>query len=319
MKITKQLQDQLLTTIDIAMQAALKVYAQDDFGIQTKSDQSPVTAADLEVNRILTETLHEHTPDIPVVSEEDNNLTWEDRQKLDLFWIIDPIDGTKEFIKKSGEFTINLGLIKNQKPIFGVIAIPITGEVFWGGQEMEHCPVGCGQERENCPTTWTGTASYVRKPTLDFEATLGSPPKFSTFQIRAREMQKADHIVTLGSTPEFQTLAYSTLVDITCSKDHLHANDTAFIKNIAKDHYIKLKPCGSTIKICRIAEGEADLYIRTGGINDWDLAAGHAIIEAAGGRVSTLDGKDLVYNTETQKLAPFIVHGATKLDWTKYL
>jgi 3'(2'), 5'-bisphosphate nucleotidase len=295
MKISKVLQDQLLAAVDNAVHAALGVYASDDFGTQTKEDDSPVTLADLEVNRILTEALNRYTPNIPVVSEE-ANVPYEQRKDYDKFWIIDPIDGTKEFVKQTGEFTINLGLVVNQKPVFGIIAIPVTGEVFWGGQELE---------------SWgtDGVSAYKkisfvrRRRIVDGYAVR----QFNTLQIKAREL-----VYRHMTSPSPFTL------DITCSKDHRHPNDWKFIEEVAKEHYIKLIPCGSTIKICRIAEGEADLYVRMSGINDWDLAAGHAIVEAAGGFVSTPDGKELVYNTEGQKLKPFLIHGADKLDWRKY-
>ena len=279
--------DSILAVIEEANQTCLKIYGQEDFGVQIKSDNSPVTQADLEVNEILTTALKKITPDIPVVSEE-ANPDFEIRKNYNKFWIIDPIDGTKEFIKKSGEFTINLGLVENGYPIFGVIAIPCQGEVFYGGQQL-------GQ-------------SFVRKQKMVDGCFVRG---YQSFKICAREAKS----VNANGSPEPETI----IVDITCSKDHRHPDDWVFIEKVAQKHYIKLKPCGSTIKICRIAEGEADIYVRMSGINDWDLAAGHAIVEAAGGSVVDINGNQLLYNTEGQRLNPFIVFGKTDLDWTTYV
>lgn len=285
----------LLAIVEDASKEALKIYAEDDYGIQIKGDKSPVTRADLEVNRILTETLEKLTPNIPVVSEE-ANPDWEFRKDLKIFWIIDPIDGTKEFIKKSNEFTINLGLVENGYPVFGIIAIPCTGEIFCGGQALE------SQKGKQ--------AAFVRRQKIVDGCFVR---RFEEFKILARDIAAITRDgAALTGAPELG-------IDITCSKDHRHPDDWTFIENISKEHYIKLKPCGSTIKICRIAEGEADVYIRMSGINDWDLAAGHAIVEAAGGKITAIDGQRLVYNTEQQRLNPFVVYGKTKLEWLKYV
>jgi 3'(2'), 5'-bisphosphate nucleotidase len=289
MLLKQELIRKLLHTVHQAGDACLKIYESDDFGVEHKEDNSPVTVADLTVNRILTEELERLTPEIPVVSEE-AQVPYETRKDFDRYWIIDPIDGTKEFIRKTGEFTINLGLVENGYPTFGIIYIPITREMFWGGQQIEPINV-----RDANWTPVAGRAAFVRK----YRA-----PKthlaYTTSEVQAR-------------------VPNSKWLDITCSKDHRHPNDIKFIFNIGQDFYIRLKPCGSTIKICRIAEGVADVYIRTSGINDWDLAAGHAIIEAAGGHVTTPDGRKLVYNTEQQKLEPFIVYGNIDRTWEKWL
>jgi len=336
--------DSLLIDVKRAGKACLEIYAQDDFGIQIKSDNSPVTKADLKVNDILTQALQRLTPYIPVVSEE-ANVPFEERKDYNIFWILDPIDGTKEFIKKSGEFTLNIGLIENQKPIFGIIYIPVTDEMFWGGR------IDDGHKSTGIETVdYLPKKSFVRKKTLDkyIERTeelikLKEDAVYAQDfaeavnlrdQIAAREQtvqkeafsEKSCHSAFASKKIKArslirmpQTWREDYCLDITCSKDHHHPNDWKFIKNISLDNHIKLIPCGSTIKICRIAEGSADLYIRMSGINDWDLAAGHAIVEAAGGHVTTLDGRELIYNTENQRLEPFIIFGAQQLDWTKWL
>jgi 3'(2'), 5'-bisphosphate nucleotidase len=336
--------DSLLTDVRRAGAACLEIYSQDDFGIQLKSDNSPVTKADIKVNDILTEALRKLTPDIPIISEE-ANLSFEERKDFNLFWILDPIDGTKEFIKKSGEFTLNVGLVENQKPIFGIIYIPVLDEMFWGGQISDDY-INFGVEHIDYPSrkafvsrlTFDNHISSIRimekekeeavyKQDFDKAASLrdkickakeemskgGASGLLKPHQrpIRARDLEYTRFRPMDTGSPDY-------LIDITCSKDHRHPNDWKFIEKISQDHHIKIIPCGSTIKICRIAEGEADLYLRMSGINDWDLAAGHAIVEAAGGHVTTFDGKELIYNTESQRLEPFLVCGAQQLNWAKW-
>jgi len=346
MKLKQEKIDRLLEITRKAGEACLEIYKQDDFGIQIKSDNSPVTKADLKVNQILTEGLNQLFPDIPVVSEE-ANIPYDIRKDYETFWILDPIDGTKEFIKKSGEFTLNIGLIHNKKPVFGVIYIPVTDEMFWGGQIDE------GHEKTGIENVdYVTKKSFVRKKTFNKyfdkyyertkelvklkQAAVNSQNFDEAARLRDQINERAENLIKDKLHPSSDVMEISTkqikarefvsypskydayLLDITCSKDHRHPNDMLFIEKIAQNFHIKLVPCGSTIKICRIAEGSADLYLRLSGINDWDLAAGHAIVEAAGGHVTTVDGKPLIYNTERQKLEPFIICGAQQQDWSRW-
>jgi 3'(2'), 5'-bisphosphate nucleotidase len=121
-----QLLDQVKDIAEEAGRAILDIYQQDDVGIQTKSDQSPLTQADLASHHIITKALRQLTPDIPILSEEGHTLDSE----LDTFWCVDPLDGTKEFIKKNDEFTVNIALIEDHQPILGVIHVPVKNETF---------------------------------------------------------------------------------------------------------------------------------------------------------------------------------------------
>ena len=121
--------------IDIARLASieiLKVYNSPDFSIQTKSDESPVTAADLASNQVITEGLSKLNPSLPILSEETLEIPYEERRSFEYFWIVDPLDGTKEFIKRNGEFTINIALIHQNKPVLGVVYLPDTEGVYFG-------------------------------------------------------------------------------------------------------------------------------------------------------------------------------------------
>lgn len=126
----------LLTICQQASAEILKVYQRDDFSIAAKEDQSPVTAADLAAHHVIQTGLSDLTPEIPQLSEEDADLTYQQRKDWQQFWCIDPLDGTKEFINRNDEFTINIALIENNRPVFGIIYVPVGGVAYWGGNEI---------------------------------------------------------------------------------------------------------------------------------------------------------------------------------------
>jgi len=254
----------LLDATTCASKEAMRIYAKAEPDIQYKKDNSPVTEADLAVNKIVTDALNELTPEIPVISEE-ALVFYEDRKDWKEYWILDPIDGTKEFIKKSGEFTINIGYVKNGIPQFGIINVPVTEETYYGGLLLD--------------------ASYKNHHT--------SPARVAW------------------------TLGLHEKIKITCSKDHKSPHYHKFFENfkVRNNGAVEEVPCGSTIKIAQIAEGKAHIYVRLSGINDWDLAAGHAIILGSGGTVYDIDMKRLEYNTESQRLNPFVIVGLHNLPW----
>ncbi|WP_415886204.1 3'(2'),5'-bisphosphate nucleotidase CysQ [Neptuniibacter sp. QD37_6] len=126
----------LLCICQQASAEILKVYQRDDFSIAAKEDHSPVTAADLAAHQVIRAGLSDLTPEIPQLSEEDTELTYQKRKVWQQFWCIDPLDGTKEFINRNDEFTINIALIENNRPIFGIIYVPVSGVAYWGGNEI---------------------------------------------------------------------------------------------------------------------------------------------------------------------------------------
>ncbi|WP_372367651.1 3'(2'),5'-bisphosphate nucleotidase CysQ [Candidatus Uabimicrobium sp. HlEnr_7] len=114
-----------------AAQKILTVYTSDDFSVKNKKDNSPLTLADQLSHKYIIEELAKNYPDIPAVSEESKDFCYETRKHYQKFWLIDPLDGTKEFIKKNGEFTVNIALIENRQPVLGVVQIPVSGEIYW--------------------------------------------------------------------------------------------------------------------------------------------------------------------------------------------
>jgi len=204
---------------------------------QVKLDGSPVTQADLAAHRVIMQGLAALTPDIPVLSEEGQTvLEPGDRSR---FWLVDPLDGTREFVAGSGEFTVNIALIDGATPAFGVVYVPVTAELFWGGATM-----GAWVEHE-------GVQGPLR---------VASP-----------------------STEPLRVMA---------SKRHLNADTQDFLDKLGS---ISLVNAGSSLKFCRIAQAQADLYPRLSPTCEWDTAAAQAVLEGAGGHVFKLTGEPLKY------------------------
>ena len=163
--------DQLLALVASANQAVMDVYATDDFGTSEKSDHSPVTAADLAAHTILSEGLVALFPDIPVISEEGDDTYNYQTVQSDRFWLVDPLDGTSEFIKKTGEFTVCVGLVEHGRAVYGIVGAPARGAIYYGGPETgSFCKTDNQPARSlHAATTPTdiimGSASHREEPT----------------------------------------------------------------------------------------------------------------------------------------------------------
>lgn len=262
-----------------AGEVIMALYARDhgaNLAVRNKHDTSPVTIADEQAEALilagLAQLTPDLTPDLPVISEEaaaaGHIPPVEGRQR---FWLVDPLDGTKEFLQRNGEFTVNIALIEHCcehcRPILGVVYAPALGSHgrLFGG--LSHEPQATG-------TAW-------------LEDDAGRRP------IRCRPPPAA------GLT-------------IVTSRSH---GDTAALDAFLAERKIPvaaLVPAGSSLKLCLIAAGEADLYPRLGRTMEWDIAAGHAVLSAAGGRVTTLDGDELRYAKPGLDNPHFIAHGLTE-------
>ena len=256
MKITLFSDELIHSVIKIARQAGaaiMDVYAS-DFEIYLKDDRSPLTNADMRANTIITEGLEKLIPDVPILSEEGDNIPFNERSKWESYWLVDPLDGTKEFIKKNDEFTVNIALIENGKPIFGVVYAPALDVLYWG-------EVGEGAYKKS------GDSAEVKINILD---ELNSP------------------VLVAGS------------------RSHPSERMNAFMGQFKES---QVRPMGSSLKVCLVADGSVHLYPRLGPTMEWDIAAGHAILMGAGGRVETVDGATLRYGKPDFKNPHFIARG----------
>ncbi len=222
--------------------------------VRIKPDGSPVTAADEAAEAVICDGLAHLAPALPVVSEEQA-----ERAKPVItsasFILVDPLDGTREYIAGRDEYTINIAVVSDGAPVLGVITAPALG-LIWRGV------VGRGAER------------------LEFSSRKTSLPQ----AIHTRPRPEDDLIVMI-------------------SRSHLDARTKAYLEGLPRARRI---PCGSSLKFCRLAEGAADLYPRFGPTRDWDVAAGHAILAAAGGSVVAPDGTSLVYGSPTLRIPAFV-------------
>jgi 3'(2'), 5'-bisphosphate nucleotidase len=238
-----------------AGQAIMKIY-QDRIDVEYKDDQSPLTAADKASHDIIVAGLKKLFPDIPVLSEEGRDIPWEVRKDWTRFWLVDPLDGTKEFIKRNGEFTVNIALVEGNAPVMGVVYVPARDRLYSGV---------------------AGEGAFVREGE-------GDP---SPIRVRAADSEAG--------------------LTVVMSRSHPSPELDEFLENI---HVAEALAVGSSLKLCAVAEGKADLYPRLGPTMEWDTAAGQAVVQAAGGKVLRMDGTPLEYNKEELLNPYFIVTGS---------
>ena len=234
----KTLHTALLDIVRDAGKCVMDVYAT-DFEVTDKSDNSPVTQADKKADEVIVARLKALTPDIFIVSEESTEAGQRPADGAP-FWLVDPLDGTKEFINRNGEFTVNIALIENGQPVLGVVLAPALGRLFSGiagvGAWLEDADGAC--------------------------------------EIRCR-VPPAEGLTVVASRS--------------------HGDAAALDAYLAGRKVADLRNAGSSLKICLVAAGEADVYPRLGRTMEWDIAAGHAVLVAAGGHIEQVDGSPFGY------------------------
>lgn len=249
-------EDYLILIINTALKAGkeiLSVY-NTSFSVEKKADNSPLTRADKNAHTSIIKLLEQTS--LPIISEEGEQTTYDNRKKWEQFWMVDPLDGTKEFINKNGEFTVNIALIEDGIPTMGVIYIPVTKTLY-----------------------------FADKLAYKIENFNESAISINTL------LSKADQLPITQNRTNYIVLA---------SRSHLGKETKNFINDL-KEKYPNLTVIskGSSLKICSIAEGSADIYPRFGPTMEWDIAAGQAILNAAGGKVINWETKaPLDYNKE---------------------
>lgn len=270
MKVTEKLLNDVLSIARQAGDAILDVYnAAGDLQVQSKADNSPLTLADERSNQCILEGLRTLDATIPIVSEESPLPAFAERSHWPRFWLVDPLDGTKEFIKRNGEFTVNIALIEHGQPVLGVVLAPAIAVAYLGA-------VGVGAFRE------TGNAA---------REAIGIRPL------------SAEAITVIGS------------------RSHgAEALDALLARLRSRFAHVEMNNMGSSLKFCKVAEGAADLYPRLTPVCEWDAAAAHAVLRAAGGDVHTIDLQPLRYNTKEDLLVPqFIAAGDLQAPWGELL
>ena len=231
--------------------AVMEIYKK-DFSVDYKDDKSPLTEADLVANEIICSSLKKLYPHIPIMSEENKQIEYEVRKNWEYYWCIDPIDGTKEFVKKNGEFTINIALIYKNRPALGVVYAPVLDEIYYAKE---------------------GEGAFKDGAELPI--------------IKDKE--------------KFVAVA---------SKSHRDEKTDKFIADIQTNKEKEIRSIGSSLKLCLVASGIADIYPRFAPTMEWDTAAAHAIVLESGGSVIEYETKqEMRYNKENLLNNSFVVKG----------
>lgn len=245
--------------IEIAKEAGnaiLQIYNDPKYAniVEKKADNSPLTLADKAAHKVIEDGLSKIS-NFPVFSEEGRLIDFEERKDWKNYWLVDPLDGTKEFIKRNGEFTVNIALIENKKTIWGVIFVPVTDTVYYGNNEIGAFKQVGNQAPEIIKTN-----------------------------------QKKDNLIAVRS------------------KSHASQEEEDLLKKHGVKKFISV---GSSLKFCMLAEGKADIYYRHNPTMEWDTAAGHAIVNAAGGSVfsGNTTENELAYNRKNLRNGNFLCLG----------
>jgi 3'(2'), 5'-bisphosphate nucleotidase len=238
----------------------LEVY-ESAFTVKEKDDHSPLTEADLRSEKLILAGLRRIAAEVPVLSEETGQVPWATRRGWSRLWVVDPLDGTREFVGRNGEFTVNIALVQDGRVILGVVHAPALGRTYFGCE-------GAG-----------------------------------SFRSDAEAAGRPIHVAKRGPGP----------VRVVGSRSHRGSSLDAFLERVGPYELVEV---GSSLKLCLVAEGAADVYPRLGPTCEWDTAAGQCVLEQAGGQVVTLAGQPLGYNLREEVLNPFFVGFADPdTDW----
>ncbi len=247
--------DQILEIAKKAGEKIIEIYNDSELSkvVDHKADNSPLTLADKASNKIIMEGLKTLDTDYPILSEEETHASYNERKNWTTFWLVDPLDGTKEFINRNGEFTVNIALIENGKPILGIIYVPVTDVMYWGNNK----------------------GAFVKRGSASIESLKVNNSLNNRIAVR--------------------------------SKSHASKEEEVVLEKYGVTNSISV---GSSLKFCMVAEGKADVYYRHGPTMEWDIGAGQAILEAAGGKVfiETSD-KPFTYNKENLLNGSFLCLG----------
>ena len=260
---------QVLAIAVAAGEAILDVY-KGAFEVHTKDDGSPLTEADRRAHALIHERLQQLTPDIPMLSEESDADAFAARRGWRRFWLVDPLDGTKGFVRRNDEFTVNIALIEDDRPVLGVVHAPVTGVSYYAAAQ-------------------SGSAFKT-----------GPEPQATPARIRVKKF--SDEKVVMVA-----------------SRSHGNAAVDVYRERLAEAiPEVQVTCMGSSLKICLVAEGRADIYPRLGPTSEWDTAAAHCVLEAAGGEVTTLAGAPLKYNKANILNPWFLATANAEFHWPAF-
>ena len=260
----KNLKNLIHPVCNTAIQAGkiINKYYKTNTDIFLKEDNSPLTQADLESNQVIKNSLIKLNKDIPILSEE-SLVDWSIRKNWETYWLVDPLDGTKEFIKENDEFTVNIALIEKNRPVLGVIYVPVYALIYFSFKNGGSYKLNINKDKK--------VKNYFK------------------------------HSIKLKTT----TKTVNDFLKVICSRSHPNDEFEKWVKKNIKKYTLIKK--GSSLKFCDIAEGTADLYPRFKPTSEWDIAAGHMIIIEAGGKLESIDKKEILYNSKESVISPHFI------------
>lgn len=250
----------------VAGEEILKVYNSDDFDVKIKSDDSPLTKADQNAHQVIVK--HLSNTNIQILSEEGKNIPYSERAAWQKYWLVDPLDGTKEFIKRNGDFTVNIALIENAEPVLGVIYVPVTRDLYFSSKEL-------------------GAYKAINQDAESFD----------------QDIKKL-----IQSSFKLPFVTGNEAYTVVGSRSHMNKETEDFITRLKAEHgEIEFMSRGSSLKICMVAEGLANIYPRFAPTMEWDTGAGHAIAISAGCKVTQADEKTPVVYNKQDLLNPWFI------------
>ena len=270
-----QYENLILATLRAAKRAGeaiLEVY-DSDFAVEQKDDKSPLTLADNRSHEtiagVLEQTITVNNSTVPILSEEGRDIPYDERKKWEYFWLIDPLDGTKEFVKRNGEFTVNIALIHKHKPVLGIIYIPVKDVFYFAAINF-------------------GTYKLENSKTI-------------TDDLSIEALISKSQRLPLNNNNK-------TSLTVIGSRSHTSEEFSEFVKRLeAKYGNVEFISSGSSLKLCIVAEGKADVYPRFGPTMEWDTAAGQAIVEQADGSVMDIQTREPLRYNKDNLLNPFFI------------
>ncbi len=257
--------------VDVTRRAGAAILAiyETEFEVTQKSDNSPLTQADLAAHEVIADALGRLTPDIPLLSEESEPPPYSERQRWARYWLVDPLDGTREFVNRNGQFTVNIALIEDGMPTLGLVGVPTQGRVYVGRVGAQHAT--CHED---------GTVRTIRG----------------------------------------RSMAHDSPITVVASRSHRNHRLERYLESLAQGFpAVERLAMGSSLKLCILADGGADLYPRLGPTSEWDIGAAHAVLAAAGGAVWRMDGQPLVYNKREFLNPEFIAVADAGFPWGERL
>jgi 3'(2'), 5'-bisphosphate nucleotidase len=279
----------------VALQAAARAFPEilsiyrGSFTVDTKVDRSPVTEADRRSNQVITAELSQASS-YPILSEEGRSIPFSERRHWTHFWVVDPLDGTKEFVKRNGEFTINIALVEGTIPVLGIVYAPLPDLLYFAWQEGSPDSGGCGGARGGSYRL-EGFSKLAARIPEDLVQRATRMPRRQPFDFD--ETQKKVLITVIGS------------------RSHRGPQFTGYVHKLRRRYAekVEVKTSGSALKPCMVADGAADIYPRFGPTMEWDTAAPHAVVRGVGKRMVAFEsGRELVYNKEQLVNPSFLVY-----------